>query len=443
MFTPLLIAAAGVCLRIAFVIPAIHSGDHGVFERPDSGFYLYAAHELAEGKPYPGSTRTPGFSAVAAILLKTTGTIWSVPLFFAVAGGTGALLIYFAGKEYADRKTGILAEILYSFNLTSIVNAPMLLTDTFFGILAAWQFLLFVQFRKHDGIKYFLWSVAVSSLGSLIRPINMMWIFPAVFMLCLHRNIPWKKKIISGLAALFIFAAIPSPWMTWNAMRGAGYCLDTNTGAMLHQNGSMLLAEVNGTEFEYEKAKMLKKLDEMFQDKKRFPDEKSIVDYRKKEYISLILKHPFTWLKQQFQWKILLPDVPTGFEILGITSAGRGTMGVLAKDGFPAAVNHYFNGKILLPLNFAPLLIISLATAAGCLIYLIALLKKLPQHYYELFLFLAFAEYYFFLPGAITAPRYQIPALPVITVFASCGLLMTYDFVQKFYRQQKARAERS
>ena len=56
------------------------------------------------------------------------------------------------------------------------------------------------------------------------------------------------------------------------------------------------------------------------------------------------------------------------------------------------------------------------------MIYLIALLKKLPQHYYELFLFLAFAEYYFFLPGAITAPRYQIPALPALTV--NCALVL-------------------
>ena len=38
----------------------------------------------------------------------------------------------------------------------------------------------------------------------------------------------------------------------------------------------------------------------------------------------------------------------------------------------------------------------------------------------ELVIFLAFCEYYLFLPGAITAPRYQLPALPLLCTLAGC-----------------------
>ena len=143
------------------------------------------------------------------------------------------------------------------------------------------------------------------------------------------------------------------------------------------------------------------------------------------------MQHPFIWLKQQFQWKILLPDVPTGFELLGVTSAGRGTMGVLAKHGIWAAVNHYFDGKIYLPMLFLPALLPILVMYLGCAVRIAGLLRHFKDGFFELLMFLAFIEYYLFLPGAITAPRYQIPALPFAVTMAALGIFKMIEIYQK------------
>lgn len=434
------IAVCGLLLRLLFALPGIADGDHQRYFRPDSEFYLRAAYSLAEGKGYPGSIRAPGFSVVASGILKTGNSPVAICVFFAIAGALTSFIVYKAAKEYAGHKAGLLAELLYAFNLTAVVNAPMLLTDTFFGVLIALQLWLFVLFLKRKQIHFILLTALAAGVGTLIRPINLLWFLPAAVLIFLTADLSWKKKTLCSFLFLLVFWMTITPWMVRNAARDAGFCIDVNTGAMLHQNGAMLLAEVNNSDFESEKAKLLKNLDQLFSDTTRFPTEKSKVDYRKKEYSRLIMQNPFIWLKQQFQWKILLPDVPTGFEIMGLTSAGRGTMGVLAKDGLWAAVNHYFDGKIYLPLFFLPFLIPTVLTYLGCLYQLLTDIKNIRTKFYELVLFLAFVEYYLFLPGAITAPRYQIPALPLAVTLAAVGLFHFTEIISE-YRHKRSRKQ--
>ena len=430
-FPILLIALAGVLFRVGFFLPGFAAGAHERFLRPDSAFYMHAARELAAGRSYPGSVRAPGFSAAAAILLRGTGNPFAVSLFFSLAGGLAAVLVYCAGKTCANHETGLLAAAFYACNLTGIVNAPMLLSDTLFGIFAALQLWFFVLFRKSRRTVFFSAVMLTAALGTLIRPINLVWFLPALVLLFCTQGISWRRKILSGTVSVLLFWAVITPWMARNARRGAGFCIDINTGAMLHQNGAMLLAEVNKSDFEKEKAAMLDRLNRLFQDKQRFPDEKSKADYRKQKYLHLIAAHPFIWLKQQFQWKILLPDAPTGFELLGLTKSDRGTMAVLARDGLWAAIDHYFDGKLHLPLLFLPFLAVVALTYAACAFQLCRDVFTPKNSWGELLLFLAFVEYYLFLPGAITAPRYQIPALPMISILAAEGLLAALDFLRE------------
>ena len=436
LYPVIIIAAAGILLRLCFVLPGIFAQNHERYLRPDSEFYMRAAYSLVNGHGYPGSIRAPGFSVTAALLLKAVDSPLFISAFFALTGGLAAILVYASAKEYANHKTALLAEALYSFDLTAIVNAPMLLTDTFFGILTALQLCFFVLFLKRKKSRFIGLTALTAALGTLIRPINLLWFLPGITLIFFVSGIGWKKKCLNALLFLLIFWGTISPWMIRNAMRDAGFYIDVNTGAMLHQNGAMLLAEVNGTDFESEKAVMLKNLNKLFSDKQRFPTEKSRVDYRKKEYTRLILAHPFIWLKQQFQWKILLPDIPTGFEILGVTSAGRGTMGVMAKQGVWAAVYHYFDGKIHLPFLFLPLLLPALLTCIGCAVQLFCDIKNIRQKFLEILIFLAFVEYYLFLPGAITAPRYQIPALPFAVTLAATGLFYLWEIISRILKKQ-------
>ena len=207
-----------------------------------------------------------------------------------------------------------------------------------------------------------------------------------------------------------------------NAALGAGWSIDTNTGAMYHQNGAMILARVNRSSFEEEKAKILAELETEFADAEKYPDRKSRSSYRLKKFRELIFAHPLVWLPQHFRPHILLPDAPTFFEILGVTSAGRGTMDVMQKEGVSAAVRFYFGDRLWVLIPVIPLLCVTLAMYALALWKLIVWAANLRREWYWIFLFLAFVEYYFFLPGPITAPRYQLPALPFLALMAALQL---------------------
>lgn len=134
------------------------------------------------------------------------------------------------------------------------------------------------------------------------------------------------------------------------------------------------------------------------------------------------------YLRQHWNWEILLPDAPTLLEDFGITTSGRGTMGVLKKSGLPAALHHYFGpGWVKYLLLLLPLLLITFVLYAGAFLQLLRDLRRFRAAWPELLLFLACVEYYLFLPGAITAPRYQLPALPFLCTLSGVFLAESWS----------------
>ena len=267
----------------------------------------------------------------------------------------------------------------------------------------------------------FFAMTGVAALGVLVRPINLLWIFPAAALLILDLDakLSWRKKLVFCAAGAALFMAIASPWMFRNAARGAGFTPDTNTGAVYHQNGAMLMAAVNGTDFESEKTRLLAEAEREFSDRERYPDEASREAWRLRRYREMVLAHPFVWLRQSCSWRIFIPDAPTFWELCGVTTPGRGTMGVMAKRGFFAGVRHYFGGHWM-PLVLTLALMLPVAVLYFCALgRIVCDICRIRERWYELVAFLAFAEYYLLLPGAITAPRYQIPALPILCVLAA------------------------
>ncbi len=420
--------AVASALRMAVAVPGLAAGDDARFVRPDTPGYLFPALALAAGEGYPGSGRVPGFPALAAAVLVLSGEAGgeevdcgALVVTLALLGGVSAVVVMLAGMCCSFR-VGVVAGVLYALNLTAVANAPMLLSDTFFGFVAALQFWFFMLFRYKHRRWCFLLMVLAAALGALIRPINLLWIFPALALLamCFEHGFTWRRKLVYGISGAMLFAAVLLPWMIRNASMGAGFTLDTNTGAVYHQNGAMLLAEVNGTDFESEKARLLRENEIEFSDPVRYPDEASREAWRLGRYRDLVLEHPLVWLRQSASWKMLLPDAPTFWELCGVTVSGRGTMGVMAKYGFFAGVRHYFGGNAGLLLFTLLLLLPTLAMYFCALGRVVCDICLIRLRWYELVAFLAFAEYYLLLPGAITAPRYQIPALPVLCVMAAC-----------------------
>ena len=427
----LLILAAAFAARL---LPALMAaGFPERITRPDTPTYLEPARALCEGE-FSGTGRAPGYIWLAAgarlisehhhkLLLALAGVLLSTLTLVPVWAGTRLL----AGTGAALAATALLA-----LNLTAAANAPMLLSDTLFGFFAAWQFFFFIRFFRRKKDRDFLCCILAAALGTLIRPINLPWLAPALVLLWFVPGVSPRRKALDTLGGVLIYGAVLLPWMARNAAAGAPWCIDTNTGAMLHQNGAMILAEANRSSYEDEKQRLRKEFDTLFQDKKRFPDEKSREEWKIAKLKKIIAAHPFIALKQHFNWhRILLPDAPTFFELAGLTRSDRGTMEVLTRRGLLAAVDHYFEGRRHLPLALLPLLVFTGIVYLGTLAVLGGALFKLRKRGFLWLLFLAFSEYYLFLPGPICAPRYQIPALPLMCAFAGLWIVSVAAGVRK------------
>lgn len=422
-----LLFAAALLFRFAPLAAALAAPEFpDNLSRPDTPGYLAPARSLAFSGVYEGTGRAPGFPFFLSLCFRTTQNDdcrLPAALLTLIGIASAALVGAAAWILSGDRPTGILAGTLAALNLTAVANGPMLLSDTLFGLFAALQWLLFAAAMRRRNPFLLPLAAAVAAVGALIRPINVAWIAPLTVLILLFPGTPWKKRFAAaGISALVFFAVI-TPWMCRNRALGAGFTIDTNTGAMLHQNGAMLQAAVNGTDFEAEKAKLLDEQHEIFRDTTAFPDEASRESWRMRRLLGMIAEHPFRWFGQHLDWHILLPDVPTLSELFGATTPGRGTMAVLAADGVLAAARHYFDGRMWILWVVLPLLLPTALLYAGAGAALAGYFWRLRERWFEVLVLLAFAEYYFFLPGAITAPRYQIPALPCLCAVAAVALM--------------------
>ena len=395
--------------------------------RPDTVGYLTPAKSLVNSGTYEGTRRPPGLPVLAAAVFKAGGGEKVLSFVLATISAFAVLAVARAGFLYGGHPAALIAGCLYALNPTALGNAPLLLTDCFAGVFAAMQYWFFLEFYRKKRLWGLYGCAGAAAIGVLIRPVNLLFILPLLFLLAVMPGMKWQKKLQYGVISALLFFAVISPWMFRNAAQGAGFTIDTNTGAMYHQNGAMLLGEVSGRGYEFEKQRILNEQAELFADKVRFPDEKSREEYRINQYKLLVKKHFFVWLKQQMNYQILLPDVPSLLECLGVSSSDRGTMAVLKEQGLMAAVRHYF-GKHWFSIILAvlPLIAVSLLTYFGSLTFLMIAFRNFKRDWLEIFIFAAFVYYYLFLPGAIVAPRYQIPALPGLAVTAALGIVAVW-----------------
>lgn len=399
--------------------------------RPDSEGYLIPAMALAESGTYPTTIRPPGYPLLAAAVYAAGGNNCVLALLQVLISTASCFLTFAAAREYAGKAAGNLAALLMALNLTAIANTPLLLSDTLFALFAAGEFYLFIRYRNSGKLHFLLAATATAASAVLIRPINQLIILPMVTLTLIIPAIPWKQKAIHCLWAVLLFTAIITPWMLRNYLAGATFDIDTNTGAMRHQNGAMLMAKINHTDFESEKQKLLEIENQKFPPGSNFSGREK-EQWRKAEFRKMVMEHPFTYFFQHFDLHVLLPDAPTLMENFGTTSPNRGTMGVLKKDGIFAALKHYFGENWLIQVLFIlPLILPVLLLYLGDLAAIAGNIRNLKTAYPELLLFLAFAEYYLFLPGAITAPRYQLPALPCLCTIAAAAIIKYYRIWRK------------
>ncbi len=431
-------------------------------ERPDSIGYLAPVEGILKQGAYfsgDGCERAPGFPVILAGLRLigcggTAGFAAAMAFLSTLAGA----MVFAAARNFSDNENaGLWAAAFFLFDPTKLGNTPLILSDLPFTVVFSGVLWLFSIYYR-DGLSKWYGAVAallLGGVGALIRPIGMFWFLPgaaavlAVGLLKKEADKSPAENPFSGVKKYFIryrawlvtllsvlaFLAVMVPWMVRNFQLGYGFCIDTNTGAMYHQNGAMLLSAVKSTDYEAEKQRLIKEVAD-----KNFASPGERTAYQKRELAKLIKSYPgeYAILHLKSQIYLFLPDVPALTEIMGWTIGGKGTLAVLQKEGVFAAAKHYFNGNwggvmFLLPL----LLWRAMLLAAGAAAVLVWIWNFRKGWIFLLFA-LVFAEYFLILPGPIAVPRYFLPALPFAAFCGGAGMTEIIEFIRRKFRSGNA-----
>jgi hypothetical protein len=135
----------------------------------------------------------------------------------------------------------------------------------------------------------------------------------------------------------------------------------------------------------------------------------------------LIAEHPFRFAYRHLRGDLnaFLPPVSDVLEALGVTVGGKGTLGVLNRQGPWAAAKHYLGDRTWLLLPLVPMMAVWGATLGLALVGASVLLRRRAG--FESWLLIGIAGCLLLVPGAPSNPRFAVPAIPCLALLAGLG----------------------
>ncbi len=411
-------------LRLALALPGL-TQDEERFHRPDTASYLVPANSLYYTGAYldeegePTGYRTPGLPVLLAALKPAAGNSTGLYSFLLLLIGSLTVFpVYGACRLYSSRGASAFAAALFAVNPTAIAHAPLVLSDTLFTLFAAFTLYFFLRFMKDRDPFFFFSAVFCAGTGTLVRPVNLLWLAPCLTALFLMRDQTWKRKLILGGGAVLLSALLLVPWCIRNYKIGEGFRLDCGSMTTLRHNASTLESSLTGESAETIRERYREEFAALPWLYPTKAEQNSVIEKKMMQYI---LSHPVQYIRLSLRPYDYLPDIATLMENLNITRTGQGTFDVLTRHGAAAAAEHYFRSQnmltvflIALPFSLAALTLY-LCTAIG----FCRCLFRRKRDYCLLFLLFGFGFYYTLMTGPVQMPRYILPALPVFCLFAS------------------------
>jgi len=185
---------------------------HDYLQHPTLSFskiYNYAISYLVH---YPKLSLyyPPGFYLSFVLLSKSLGlTAFSGAFIGLIFGVATVLAVYYFGRKFIDKKTGIIAAILFSivpiiFDLSTraMLDIPYLL----FFILSL---ITYLNALKSGKFRHFIYASVLFSIGFMFKQ-NILFLGPAVFLYCILLE---RKHLTKLLASFLIVALLISPYV--------------------------------------------------------------------------------------------------------------------------------------------------------------------------------------------------------------------------------------
>ncbi len=425
-------------LRVLLALPAARDPER--LCRPDSASYLQPALALigddALRSPFSAATplseeelfsRPPGYPLLLAGLLALfRGSVAAIFLAGCLIGAATIFPIAACGRILAGRVAGLAAAAFHSLNLTAISSAPLILSDALLGLFCALMTQGLLIALRRRSLKAFSLAALAAAAGLLVKPVMLpvlAVLLPFLLSWILLRDA--RKTFAAAAFCLVLVVACLFCGFLFRGGQGGFWVVDPNSGMTATHNAAAILAHATGENGDAVRARLIEEADAEFAAREELRSDPNARNaWLLARWLRIAREHPASFLRTHFlQVGILLPDLPTFSENLGLSSGGRGTLAVLRQNGLLAAFRHYAgsDGPLLL-LCASPFLLATLLLYVASLCFLAFSVAR--RRWRLLALFLIPVVWFLTAPGPVLMPRYQLPTLPLLCATAGAALLL-------------------
>jgi len=382
---------------------------------PDSSFYIELAEDLLRSHSFPSIFRTPVYPSFIALVYGLFGHFTQAVIMaqYFIDSLTAIITAFIFLAVFGKVRYAYGAGFLYAVTPFAVFYSNMVLSETLFTCILAASIYFFIVFLNKRQMLHLIASSALLGFGVLCRPIALylpLLLTPFVFL----SGSRLKGRLIRCMIFLAVFSIILIPWYMKNYQQ--------------HEyRGISTVKDLDMFYYEATAALMIK------------ADPLSIIRPGINEPLSKYQKYLWKRVKTNYGWKANSPfQIREDSKKIAIL---REEGDVIIKENIPVVLlSHTVGiGRTLCPYppHFEWLMgghatvvrwtgfLIDLAITGLSFFGIIAIVMGVPNVRINkiavvTLLFLMF--YFTFVPGIMGYPRFKIPVLPLICVFASFGL---------------------
>lgn len=397
----LLIFLAALSLRIGYVLlfPQ-HPPDADAFDYDTIAFNLASGHGFSLNPDVPTPRRPPGLPFMLAAVYSVFGHSHTAGrLLLALLGALTVILTFRTAEKLFGERAAALAGWTLALYPIFIVHPAFLLTETPYTFLLAGAMLFWVYGVSRKNFLDFALAGLFLGLATLTRPVTL--VFPAV--LLLFSVIFNRGLLLKWLLFLAVFLAVLAPWSARNyRLWGTLKPCSVGTGFGFYLTGNMAA----GLSWDESFGKYVEKFKEYPEPTAFTPGDHPALRLEQAlqtEGNALLRAHP--WEAVKIAFKRLPPFwITSHSSVLGVDKSLHEYY--LEREFFPIIIRFALLGFHALMLLLA---------AAG-----MALNWKNWRETAPLIALLAFFT------GHVAfdfVPRYHLPVIPYVFIFAAAGLL--------------------
>jgi len=212
-----------LCTWIIFQVnPQWHTGlnaDSRNYDRLAVNLWHYGIYSSQAAPPFtPAIARVPGYPAFLALVYRLLGHKPVLVVFWQqLLDATICTAVYQLGVNLTEsRRIATIAALLMVLDLTGLLNAMDLMSETIFTLLLLLNMTALWEFRRQRRHRYLILAASWLGCAALVRPEAAGFGLVEAVLLLAWLGRPWRRTLLTAGAFLTILSLILMPWLARN-----------------------------------------------------------------------------------------------------------------------------------------------------------------------------------------------------------------------------------